>query len=63
MSKNEKSSLTPQAKEAAKRFDSKAFVKVLRLDKFEPQFDTEISDLCREAWVAGYFYAKREKEQ
>lgn len=62
MSKNGKSSLTPTAKEAAKRFESKAFVKVLRLDKFEPQFETRITDLCYEAWVAGYFYAKREKE-
>ncbi len=63
MSKNGKSSLTPKAKEVAERFESKAFVKALRLDKFGPQIDVKIADLCHEAWVAGYFYAKREKEQ
>jgi hypothetical protein len=63
MSKNGKSSLTPKAKETAKRFEAKAFGKALQLDKFGPQIETKISDLCYEAWVAGYFYAKREKEQ
>ena len=61
MSKNGKSSLTPKAKEAAERFSAKAFAKALRLDKFGPQIETQIADLCREAWAAGYFYAKQEK--
>ncbi len=63
MSKNGKASLTPEAKEAAERFSLKAFVKALRLDKFDPQLETKIADFCHEAWAAGYFYAKREKEQ
>ena len=63
MSKNGKSSMTPKAKEAAKRFATKAFVKALRIDKFEPQMETKVADLCHEAWAAGYFYAKQEKEQ
>ena len=55
MSKNGKSSLTPKAKEAA-------YVKALRLDKFGPQMETKVADLCHEAWAAGYFYAKQENE-
>lgn len=62
MSKNGKSSLTPKAKEAAERFKSKAYVKALRLDKFGPQMETKVADLCHEAWAAGYFYAKQENE-
>ena len=61
MSKNGKSSLTPKAKEAAERFSAKAFAKALRLDKFGPQMETKVADMCREAWAAGYFYAKQEK--
>ena len=60
MSKNGKASLTPQAKEAAERFKVKSFSKALRLDKFGPQIETKIADLCHEAWAAGYFYAKQE---
>ena len=62
MSKNGKSSLTPKAKEAAERFSAKAFAKALRLDKFGPQMETKVADMCREAWAAGYFYAKQEKD-
>ena len=62
MSKNGKSSLTPKAKEAAERFSAKAFAKALRLDKFGPQMETKVADMCREAWAAGYFYAKQESE-
>lgn len=62
MSKNGKSSLTPKAKEAAKQFSAKAFTKALRLDKFGPQMETKVADLCHEAWAAGYFYAKQESE-
>lgn len=62
MSKNGKSSLTPKAKEAAKQFSAKAFAKALRLDKFGPQMETKVADLCHEAWAAGYFYAKQESE-
>lgn len=62
MSKNGKSSLTPKAKEAAERFSAKAFAKALRLDKFGPQMETKVADMCREAWAAGYFYAKQENE-
>ena len=61
MSKNGKSSLTPKAKEAAKQFSAKAFAKALRIDKFGPQMETQVADLCHEAWAAGYFYAKQEK--
>ena len=60
MSKNGKLSLTPKAKEAAKRFRVKAFAKALRLDKSEPWIDTDIARLCYKAWAAGYFYAKQE---
>ena len=62
MSKNGKLSLTPKAKEAAERFSTKAFAKALRLDKFGPQMETQVADMCREAWAAGYFYAKQESE-
>ena len=62
MSKNGKSSLTLKAKEAAERFSAKAFVKALRIDKFGPQMETKVADLCHEAWAAGYFYAKQENE-
>jgi hypothetical protein len=62
MSKNGKLSMTPKSKEAAEGFKSKAFAKALRLDKFDPQIETQIADLCHEAWAAGYFYAKHEKE-
>ena len=62
MSKNGTSSLTPKAKEAAKRFESKAFAKALQLDKFGPQMETKVADFCHEAWAAGYFYAKQESE-
>ena len=60
MSKNGKLSMTPKAKEAADRHSAKAFGKALRLNKFGPQIETQIADLCREAWAAGYFYAKQE---
>ena len=63
MSKNGKSSMTPKAKEAADRHSVKAFGKALRLNKFGPQIETQIADLCREAWAAGYFYAKQEKNR
>ena len=62
MSKNGKLSMTPKAKEAADRHSVKAFGKALRLNKFGPQIETQIADLCREAWAAGYFYAKQELE-
>ena len=62
MSKNGKLSLTPKAKEAAARFSAKVFVRALRLDKFGPQMETKVADLCHEAWAAGYFYAKQENE-
>ena len=62
MSKNGKLSLTPKAKEAAERFRAKVFVRALRLDKFGPQMETKVADLCHEAWAAGYFYAKQENE-
>ena len=54
--------MTPKAKEAADRHSVKAFGKALRLNKFGPQIETQIADLCREAWAAGYFYAKQEAE-
>ena len=60
MSKNGKLSLTPKAKEAAERFSRRAFIKALILDKFGPQMETKVSDMCHEAWAAGYFYAKQE---
>lgn len=60
MSKNGKSSLTPNAKKAAERFRAKAFAKALRIDKFGPQMETKVADLCHEAWASGYFYAKQE---
>lgn len=61
MSKNGKLSLTPKAKEAADRHRIKAYGKALRINWFNnPQADTEVADLCRDAWVAGYFYAKQE---
>jgi hypothetical protein len=61
MNKNGKSSLTPKAKEAADRHSVKAFGKALRLNKFGPQMETKVANLCHEAWAAGYFYAKQEK--
>ena len=62
MSKNGKLSMTPMAKEAADRHSVKAFGKALRLNKFGPQMETKVADMCREAWAAGYFYAKQESE-
>ena len=61
MSKNGKASMTPRAKGAMEQFKSKAFKKALELN-----FDSwgykpgRVSDLCHEAWAAGYFYAKQE---
>ena len=61
MSKNGKASMTPRAKAAMEQFKSKAFKKALELN-----FDSwgykpgRVSDLCHEAWAAGYFYAKQE---
>ena len=61
MSKNGKLSLTPKAKEAAERHRAKAYGKALRIAWFNnPQADTQVADLCHEAWAAGYFYAKQE---
>lgn len=60
MSKNGKLSLTQKAKVARNRYAALAFGKALQIDKFEPQMETKIADMCNEAWAAGYFYAKKE---
>ena len=62
MSKNGKLSLTQKAKVARNSYTAKAFGKALQIDKFEPQMEVKIADMCHEAWAAGYFYAKRENE-
>ena len=60
MSKNGKSSLTPKAKFAAMRNREKMHDKALSFGIYNnPKL---IADLCYEAWAAGYFYAKQEKE-
>lgn len=59
MSKNGKLCLTPKAKGAAIRNREKMYYKALNLGIYNNP--KSIADLCREAWVAGYFYAKQEK--
>ena len=60
MSKNGKLSLTQKAKVARNSYTAKAFGNALQIDKFEPQMEVKIADMCHEAWAAGYFYAKKE---
>ena len=52
--------MTPKAKGAAMRNRQKMYRKALNLGMYnKPE---AIADLCHEAWAAGYFYAKQEKE-
>ena len=60
MSKNGKLSLTSNAKGAAMRHGVKSYKKALNLGMYNNP--VKIADLCRDAWVAGYFYAKQEME-
>ena len=52
--------MTPKAKGAAMRNREKMYRKALNLGMYnKPE---AIASLCHEAWAAGYFYAKQNKE-
>ena len=64
MSRNGQLSLSPSAKAAAEKYRAKAFSKAMNICKFNnPQQDMQVAGLCRDSWIAGYFYAKQEENR